>query len=249
MEPPPYVVCIKCTKEHDSTPLNGTGFIVNKAGHVVTCWHVVSKADKITVHLPYTKPWKYRIYKKLEIEDLVILESVVPPSTQTYHHASLHPDWQRSTSIGDSVTVWGFSASEHYTAPQMLDCKISCFGEIDGRIGLHGDINHGDSGAPVVDAHGKVIGIAQARDQKRSGHAMAIPVSLLFKIFQPEIHDQNTDPSVTGVLPEKEHVVQELTFAREKLKMLEQLHSEGMISGEIKTEYTRKILDRHLLME
>lgn len=147
------------------------------------------------------------------------------------------------------MAVWGFSASEHYTAPQRLDCKISSFGEIDGRIGLNGDINYGDSGAPVVDANGKVIGIAQARDQKRSGHAMAIPVSLLFKIFQPEIQEQNIDPSATGVLPEREHVVRELTLAREKLQMLEQLHSEGIISGEIKTEYTRKILDRHLLME
>lgn len=248
MEPPPYVVYISCTKKHDSTSFNGTGFIVDKVGHVVTCWHVVSKADDITVHLPYTEPWKYFICKKLEREDLVILESIVPPSIQT-RNASLHPDWQRGTSIGDPVTVWGFSASEHYTAPQRLDCKISSFCEIDGRIGLNGDINHGDSGAPVVDANGKIIGIAQARDQKRSGHAMAIPVSLLFKIFQPEIHEQNTDLSVTGVLPEKEHVVRELTFAREKLKMLEQLHSEGMISGEIKTEYTRKILDRHLLME
>jgi len=245
MEPPPYVVRISTKSIHKS--LNGTGFIVDKVGHVVTCWHVVSQADEITVHLPHIEPWRYCVCKKLETEDLVVLESIVPPSNQT-HNASLHPDWKRDINIGDPVTIWGFSASEHYTAPQRLDCKISGFGEIDGRIGLNGDVNFGDSGAPVVDVRGQVIGIAQAKDALRNGQAMAIPISLLFKIFQPEIHEQNTDISVNRALQERENVVLELTSAREKLKMLKQLYSEGMISEEMNTEYTRKILDRHLLI-
>lgn len=227
---------------------NGTGFIVNKKGHVVTCWHVVSQADEITVHLPYTEPWKYQIYEKLEDEDIVVLESVVPPSIET-PNASLHSDWKRDNKPGDAITIWGFSAFEHYTAPQRLDCKISGFSEIDGRIGLNGDVNLGDSGAPVVNAYGQVIGIVQARDANRNGQAMAIPISLLFEIFQPEIHEQNADTSVNCVLEEREDVVLEPSLIFDKLKMLKQLYSEGMISEEMNTEYTRKILDRHLLME
>jgi hypothetical protein len=245
MEPPPYVVRISGTKS-GHTSLNGTGFIVDKVGHVVTCWHVVSQADEITVHLPHIEPWRYCVCKKLEIEDLVVLESIVPPSSQK-HNALLHPDWKRGTNIGDPVTIWGFSAFEHYTAPQRLDCKISGFSGRDGRIGLNGDVNLGDSGAPVVNTHGQVIGIAQARDANRNGQAMAIPISLLFKIFQPQIHEQNAYLSVNCVLQEGEEVL-EPTSIRKKLKMLQQLYSEGMISEEINTEYTRKILDRHLLM-
>jgi len=243
MEPPPYVVRISGTKS-GHTSLNGTGFIVDKVGHVVTCWHVVSQAEEIIVQLPYTEPWKYQIYEKLEDEDIVVLESIVPPCIKT-PNASLHSDWKRDNKPGDAITVWGYSAFEHYTAPQRLDCKISGFSEIDGRIGLNGDVNLGDSGAPVVNTYGQVIGIVQARDANLNGQAMAIPISFLFKIFQPEIREQNADTSVNYVLQERE---KELTSIREKLKMLKQLYSEGMISEEINTEYTRKILDPHLLM-
>lgn len=192
MESPQYVVRIIGTNKHDGAPLNGTGFIVDKLGHVVTCWHVVSQADEITVKLPYNDPWKYQIYKKLENEDIVILESIVPPSIET-PYASLHSDWKRDNKPGVAITVWGYSAPDHYTAPQRFDCTISGFSEKYGRIGLNGDVNFGDSGGPVVDANGKVIGIAQARDQNRSGQAMAIPISLLFRIFQQEIYEQKMD--------------------------------------------------------
>lgn len=193
MESPGYVVRISGTK-HDGTSFNGTGFIVDKAGHVVTCWHVVSKANEITVQLPLIEPWKYRVYNKLETEDIVLLESIVPLEIGI-PNAPLHSHWKQSTNTGDVITVWGYSAPEHYKAPQMLDCKISAFDAKDGRIGLNGDINPGDSGGPVVDAHGEVIGIVQARDPNRIGQAMAIPISLLFTIFQPETYEQNKEES------------------------------------------------------
>jgi S1-C subfamily serine protease len=135
MKSPGYVVFISGTKKkkNDGESLNGTGFIVDKIGHVVTCWHVVSQADEITVKLPYTEPWKYQVSKKLETEDIVLLESVVPPAIET-PNAPLHSDWKRDTKIGDAITVWGYSAPEHYTGPQGFDCTISGFSEKDGRI-------------------------------------------------------------------------------------------------------------------
>jgi S1-C subfamily serine protease len=67
---------------------------------------------------------------------------------------------------------------------------------------LNGDLNQGDSGAPVINANGKVICIAQARDANRNGQAMAIPISLLFKIFQPDSDALRSAPIQVPTLTE-----------------------------------------------
>lgn len=191
MNSPPYVVRITGNRQNDMS-LNGTGFIVDTVGHVVTCLHLVSVAEEIIVHLPYEITLKYRIYTKSTADDLAILESIEPLNVKI-RAASLHPDWKRDTKIGDAVEVWGFSAPEHYVTPLRIHCTISGFSEKHGRIGINGDVNIGDSGAPVVNANGKVIGVLQAKDSKRNGQAMVIPISLLFKIFQPKINGKKAE--------------------------------------------------------
>lgn len=236
MDPPNYVVRIRC-KGINGIWHSGTGFIVNKKGHVATCLHVVSETDEIAVQLPYYEPWRYMVSDKFEEEDLVLLKGIVPPSIET-PHALLHSDWLTDTNVGDELTVWGCSAQEHFKAPQRFDCSISGFSEKYARIGLNGDINPGDSGAPVIDAYGRVIGIVHARDKHRYGQAMAIPISFLSKV-NPEIE-------INDMLQDRETAF-EPNVVLEKLKLLEQLYSEKLIPTEMKTEYTRKILDRHLL--
>jgi tetratricopeptide (TPR) repeat protein len=182
-----YVVPIIGTN-NNGTPFHGTGFLVDSEGHVATCWHVVKDAARIEVQLPYSKPWKYQVCGALEAEDVVLLKSVVPPGSPT-PFALLHPNWRNDTAPGNAVTVWGCSAAEHYTAPQRFNCTVSGFSEEHGRIGLNGDINPGDSGAPLINANEKVIGIAQLKDLKRGGQAMAIPISFLIDLLETnDIH-------------------------------------------------------------
>ena len=177
---PTYVVRIS-GQTANGAPFNGTGFLVSAQGYVVTCWHVVADAAEIWVKLPYEKPWRYQVCDR-SAEDIVLLQGLVPPVPPT-PSAPLHSAWREDTHVGDRVTVWGYSAPEHYDAPQKIDCAVSSFSGTHGRVGLNGDINPGDSGAPVIGGAGKVIGIAQAKDPKRNGQAMAIPISLLLDLL------------------------------------------------------------------
>jgi hypothetical protein len=180
---PSYVVHISGTTRAGQR-INGTGFLVSQRGHVATCRHVVTDSDgnplaelKVDLPYPYGKPCAYRI-RDTSPDDLAVLESIVPLTFPT-QQAPLHPVWERDTAPGNEVAVWGYSSREHFTEPQIFQCTISAFSEPNGRLGLSGNINPGDSGAPVVDAEKNVIGIVQTRDPQRSGQAMAIPVSLL----------------------------------------------------------------------
>ena len=170
-------------RRHDGASFSGTGFLVSKEGHVATCWHVVAQAAEIRVQLPYTEPWLYRLSAKVDSDDLALLALVAKASIPT-PFALLHGNWREDSQIGNAVTVWGCSTAQYYTAPRHIPCTIGSFSEQHGRIGLSGDINSGDSGAPVVNAAGKVIGMANARDRNNAGHAMAIPISLLLDLLQ-----------------------------------------------------------------
>jgi hypothetical protein len=184
IKPPLYVVRITGVAANGA-PVLGTGFIVSAQGHVVTCRHVVypttdgKPATQLRVNLPYPAehPCSYQV-ATTSSEDLAVLESTVPLQSPM-PEPLLHECWTRDTGIGDAVSVWGYSAAEHYTHAQQFPCVISGLSDAHGRIGLAGSVNPGDSGGPVLDGKRRVIGIAQAKDAKREGQAMAIPVSLL----------------------------------------------------------------------
>jgi len=179
---PEYVVSVT-GKLKDGTPFYGTGFFVDSQGRVATCLHVVKNADLIVVQLPYAKPGHYQVLEASESSDLALLESLVPLGART-PVAGLSRSRLTDAAIGSRATAWGYSAQKNYNAPQRFECTVSGFEGGLGRIGLNGDINPGDSGGPVLDEGGNVIGIAQGKDPARNGQAMAIPVSLLVDLLK-----------------------------------------------------------------
>jgi uncharacterized protein len=183
---PPYVVRIT-GKSQAGQGFNGTGFIVSPKGHIVTCCHVVVQngqpATSIKISLAgYPEPWEYAVRDLSNDNDLALLEGVVPPSHET-PHATLHPHWHRDARIGQQVAIFGHSSADNYPGGQLYTCNISGFSEKDGRVGVVGDINPGDSGGPVLDDQQRVIGIVHAKDRRRDGHARFIPASLLIDLL------------------------------------------------------------------
>lgn len=185
IKPPLYVVHITGTAANGAA-VQGTGFVVSAQGHVATCRHVVhpmgdeEPLTQLCVSLPYPflQPVSYEVAASSSEHDLAVLASTVP-LTSPVQQAMLHENWAEDTHVGDEVTVWGYSAAEHYTHAQHVACAIRGFSEVNGSIGLGADINAGDSGGPVLDRDRRVIGIVYVRDGRRAGHAMAVPVSLL----------------------------------------------------------------------
>jgi hypothetical protein len=175
--------------------LKGTGFRINSKGDVATCWHVVKplvvQKASIYVRFPYQIPWLCDVYNKSEEQDIVLLRTIVP-ITHSLSCAELHPNWREDTKPGDSVMVWGYSTARNKGCEDAA-CIQFCIRQYSleyARIGLSGNINPGDSGGPVINAQGKVIGIASAKDKGNAGHAMAIPISFLLKLLQEYVSDQ-----------------------------------------------------------
>ena len=199
-EPDPrrYVVRI-FGKTNDGARYTGTGFLLNSKGYVATCLHVVEKAREIFVQLPYTEEWIYQICAKQELEDLAVLEGHVKPSLAT-PCATLHRDWFDGSKVGREVALWGYSnAVTAGSSALRFNCHISGVSGKYGLIMLDGHVNPGDSGGPVINADGHVIGIANYKDSV-DGHAMARPISRLYELLKAHTHIDFNSRSGAGYI-------------------------------------------------
>ena len=144
---------------------SGSGFIVTGAGHVVTNAHVVEDCKTITGRVgSIDHPLKVLVTD--EINDLALL--TLPAGS--YAAARLRqPGTPR---LGERVTVIGFPLQDRLASSTNVTT-----GNISALAGLRNDISHfqltapiqpGNSGGPVVDEQGALIGVVVSKISDRA---------------------------------------------------------------------------------
>ena len=182
----------------------GTGFIVRADGIVVTNYHVVERAQRITVTTSGEDPTRYdaRVIGGDPQADLAVLqiEASGLPTVTLGTSESLELGQQvvaigyaLALEGGPTVTTGVVSARDRTITVADANC-----GECeDGRrtytdvVQTDAAINPGNSGGPLVDLSGRVIGIntAGSTSAENIGFAIAIDAAL------PTIRDAEENPS------------------------------------------------------
>jgi serine protease Do len=163
---------------HEMTSL-GSGFIIDPAGYIVTNNHVIEGAEEVTVFLQNNTEYKAKLIGHDAKTDLALLKIDSPTSLPTV-------DWGDSDKarIGDWVLAIGnpFGLGGTVTAgivsARQRDINA---GPYDDFIQTDAPINRGNSGGPMFDMDGKVIGINTAIFSPSGGSdgiAFALPSSL-----------------------------------------------------------------------
>jgi putative serine protease PepD len=163
-----------------SATAQGSGFVYDDAGDIVTNAHVVEGATSIRVELANGKTYDATLVGSDESTDLAVLNVHAAAS-------QLHPLALANSSaveVGDGVVAIGspFGLSETVTAGivSALNRQIDSPNgfTIPGAIQTDAAINHGNSGGPLLDLSGKVIGVnAQIESDSgdNAGVGFAIP--------------------------------------------------------------------------
>lgn len=140
----------------DSSENQGTGFILDGIG-LVTCQHVLGEdlnAYKATC--PENK-YAVKILKEDDILDVAVLK-LEGLKLSSY----LHKGESGKLKIGDSIRVVGFPdyapGETIHDYPGVIVGQKICFGN--KRFNVSAQIYKGNSGGPVLNAEGKVVGIA-----------------------------------------------------------------------------------------
>jgi serine protease Do len=163
----------------------GSGFIIDKAGYVVTNNHVVDASKKITVTLPDKREFVARLVGTDPVTDVALLKI---QSDKPLPMVEFGDD--KRLRVGDWVVAVGnpFGLSNSVTAG-----IVSSMGRnIDGSqqytnfIQIDAPINRGNSGGPTFDLRGQVIGMNSMIFSPSGGSVgigFAIPASLIHDVI------------------------------------------------------------------
>ena len=168
----------------------GSGVIVDEDGWIVTNWHVVRRASKITVVLADGAGFDARYVSGNENNDLALLK-IEPKTPMPY--VEIAGDSQPL--LGETVMAIGDPFGlEHTVTRGVISAKNRSYDNGDARFDdiLQTDaaINPGNSGGPLIDTHGRLVGINTAILSQAQGIGFAIPAkrvaNLLAVWFTPE---------------------------------------------------------------
>jgi len=139
----------------------GSGFVIDKAGHIVTNYHVVEGANEVTVSFSNRDTVKADVVGTDPSTDLAVLRVDTSAAALT----PLPLGDSDAVRVGDPVVAIGnpFGLDRTVTsgivsALQRLITAPNQFA-IDHVIQTDAPINHGNSGGPLLSSRGQVIGV------------------------------------------------------------------------------------------
>jgi S1-C subfamily serine protease len=159
----------------------GSGFILDKSGHVLTNYHVVEGANRgIKVMLSNKRNYDARVVGTDQAHDLALLQ-IDAPNLQSVTLAD-----STELSVGQKVYAIGnpFGLSGTMTRgiiSSIRSIRGAAGAPIEDAIQTDAAINPGNSGGPLLNSRGEVIGIntmiaSNGADQS-SGIGFAIPIN------------------------------------------------------------------------
>jgi S1-C subfamily serine protease len=190
----------------------GSGFVIDGQGHILTNAHVVEGAQKVTVGfssasgLDNTYPAKVLGLDKAT--DVAVLEPQNLPAN------AIHPlsmGSVRDVSVGDPVVAIGNPLGEERTITSGIISAVNRTIDslqtkhpIQGALQTDAAINHGNSGGPLIDSQGKVIGItsqilSDGPDSGNIGIGFAIPINSALAVAHQLIAKGHAEHTYLGI--------------------------------------------------
>jgi len=184
----------------------GSGFVLDEQGHIVTNFHVVDGADAIEVSFSNRDTLTAEVVGTDASTDLALLEVDVDATALT----SLELADSDAVAVGDPVVAIGnpFGLERTITAGivSALQRTVQAPNDyrIDHVIQTDAPINPGNSGGPLIDASGKVIGVnSQIQTGGGSsgnvGIGFAVPSNTVKNVVAQLLEDGTVDRSYIGV--------------------------------------------------
>jgi S1-C subfamily serine protease len=185
----------------------GSGFVIDKAGHIVTNYHVVRAATSIRVSFSNNERIKAKVVGVDPSTDLAVLKVDVKSRALR----SLPLGNSDSVHVGDQVIAIGnpFGLDRSVTAGivSAVQRRIEAPNQlsIEHVIQTDAALNHGNSGGPLLSAQGDVIGVnAQietggSASQGNVGIGFAIPVNTVRDVAAKLIKEGKVEHPVLGI--------------------------------------------------
>lgn len=166
---------INKSKQANSTAgkarFGGTGFAISANGYIITNYHVVRGADSVYVQNNKGVSYRVKSFYNDPVNDIAVLKINDP---MFENMAALPYSIRKNmSSIGEAVFTLGFPK----------DDIVLGDGYVSSRNGINGDtiayqvaipVNPGNSGGPLLDNNGSIVGIINGKENKTDGATFAV---------------------------------------------------------------------------
>jgi S1-C subfamily serine protease len=188
----------------------GSGFVIDKAGHIVTNYHVIAGARSVQVSFSNNESFKAKVVGADPTTDL----AVVRVSAGARALTPLTLDDSDRVQVGDEVVAIGnpFGLSRTVTSGivSALQRQIISPNQytIDHVIQTDAAINHGNSGGPLLDMAGRVIGVnaqidtGNTGEQGNVGIGFAIPSNTVSTVVGQLLKTGHAEHPLLGIEPQ-----------------------------------------------
>ena len=193
----------------------GSGFVWDKVGHVVTNFHVIQGARTVYVQLSAGDPIPARVIGGARQYDIAVVKlSDVP--------AGLRPlpvGTSKELSVGQAAYAIGnpFGLQRTLTTGivSALERRLPTAAgrEVRGVIQTDAAVNPGNSGGPLLDSAGRLIGVNTAilsESGTSAGIGFAIPVDLVARVVPDIIRHGRAPRPGLGIVAADERVAAQL---------------------------------------
>lgn len=152
------VVAVKANNSQDELMSQGTGFFIDKAGYIITNFHVINGANKINVTTADGNTYQVKnILAKDISSDLACLSVDIP--SQLVHPIKINTF---SPEVGEEISVIGYAEGPGRLAQSMtlgIVSSIQTLNEYGEVIQIDASVSPGASGSPLINMNREAIGV------------------------------------------------------------------------------------------
>ena len=167
-----------------TSAVSGSGFIISSDGYILTNYHVIEYADKrgcaITVMLHDGTRYEASIVGSEESSDIAVLKiEATGLSSVSFGDSDAICVGDEVHAVGNPLGELAFSMTNgHVSALDRAITTESAYDSIN-MFQIDAPVNSGNSGGPVYDAQGRVIGVVAAKYSSTGveGLGFAIPIN------------------------------------------------------------------------
>ncbi|SDM59699.1 Trypsin-like peptidase domain-containing protein [Daejeonella rubra] len=159
----------------------GTGFALSSNGYVVTNYHVVQGADSVYVQNSEGEAFKAKMIYIDPTYDLAVLQITDP----AFKDLDILPYTFKKTvsDVGEDVFTIGFPRDDQVFGKGYLSSKNGYAGDtVAYQVSI--PVNPGNSGGPLLDNRGNIIGIINGKQTQVDGAAFAIKSTYILKSIE-----------------------------------------------------------------
>ena len=188
----------------------GTGFVWDEHGHVVTNYHVIQGASSVRVTLADGTTYEGKVIGQAPDKDLAVVKIDAQPSRLLKIAVGTSSDLQ----VGQKVLAIGnpFGLDQTLTTGVISglgrEIKSVTGRRISDVIQTDAPINPGNSGGPLLDSHGRLIGVNTAiysPSGASAGIGFAIPSDTVNRYVPQMLTKGNVRRPMMGLNPASDH--------------------------------------------